>query len=166
MGEEYGIRCQNCDYKFTVNIGHGMHECGFLENDFETNMPMFYRYIDDKTILKKIESLRTKHNESLIECGCIGEDEWNGHGRTTYLCTDCSTLHTRYYFKLKYPEGEYEPEYLCPFCGTSLTKVNVVFGENSFFLLDSMGNTIPWKCPDCGGNELVFDFAFGFKMYD
>ena len=53
MGSGYGIRCKTCDYKFSVVLGHGMLECGFLENDYLSGKAMFLDRISCSEVNKQ-----------------------------------------------------------------------------------------------------------------
>lgn len=183
MGSGYGIRCKTCDYKFSVTIGHGMLECGFLENDYATDKAMFYNRIYDEKVIADIEKLKLAYGKSLNECGCVDENEWRGHGRSPYLCPNCSTMHTCYYFMLKYPGGKYEPRYACPVCGSNLIRIKIKIqghedvdidlytwskadNDTIMSLVDAYGEPVTWRCPCCNGSQIIYDNDAGCFDFD
>lgn len=173
MGSGYGIRCKTCDYKFNVILGHGMFECGFLENKYGSSKACFYDRINDDKVITDIERLRSAHGKSMKECGCVDEHEWRGHGRSPYLCPHCFTLDTCYYFKLQYPGGNYEPIYACPNCGSDMKRIKIKIqghvgadieqytfradDDTIISFVDANGEPFNWRCPTCNGSEIMYD---------
>ena len=156
MGHTFGVKCEKCTYSFEATVGHGMLGCGFLETNPNTCKPYFYEYFENDKIINDIHLiLRTGQNVREDEDTYLERKAWRGHGSAQYYCSECGRLYNRYYFRLIFTGGEYDPEYFCEECGTQL------------ILIDLENSEIPnWHCPLCEHNRLIYDNNIPFILYD
>ena len=166
MGSIFGVKCEKCDYRFTVDIGHGFLGCGFFEPGLKSEKPRFYDYINSKRILSDIEELiETKNDVWEDKEAYSRREQWRGHGSAQYICPNCGRLHNKFYFRLKYDGGFYEPKYYCSSCKRKLVCVELISAETESIIIKS-DQKIDWKCPNCGGKKLIFDVEAGYTCYD
>jgi DNA-directed RNA polymerase subunit M/transcription elongation factor TFIIS len=83
------------------------------------------------------------------------------YGHAIYICPKCARLANRFYFKLTSPAGEYEPDYRCQKCKARLLPVTLKLSEHrKTKVVYKDRRMADWKCPECGGNKIVYDKDF------
>ena len=88
------------------------------------------------------------------------------YGHEVYFCPRCHELCGRFYFRLVYSGGSYEPEYKCTKCRHFLHRAKAAKKGGEIKLYDANNNMIDWQCPRCGHDRLEQDIAAGIVMWD
>ena len=165
MGQGYGIKCSACDYGLTVTEGVGMMyspNAVFYgrSNDQSQNwsiaFPDGYCKDDRPLLLSLVKSKRIKERAfELLANGATPDDEY---GHELFVCPKCMRLANRFYFKLLSLTGNFEPEYHCTKCKTSLWRVELTSeAECQPEIIYKSQSKVDWKCPDCGNERIVYD---------
>jgi len=163
MGRQYEIKCDGCGYSISVTEGVGMmyapHAvfygcCNNPTQNWSIALPDGYCEEGEPLLLSFVKSKKIKEKAfSLLSNGAHPDDEY---GHELYACPKCMRLANRFYFKISSPVEEYEPDYKCSKCKTSLQRAEVKIGKDKRVKLINRGSKrIDWKCPDCGGNQLI-----------
>jgi len=155
MGEIFDVKCGQCDYKFRTDVGHGLRGCGFFETNPETNKPYYYDYIRSKKIIADINNIVETQND-VEEDAYAHRKQWHGHGSAQYFCRKCRKLHNKFYFKLVFLGGTYEPIYSCSKCRNKLILVELMSDKNEQIIIKFGQDIINWQCPKCDNNKLIF----------
>jgi len=165
MGKIFGVKCSDCDYEFSANVGHGMAGCGFFEYSTNSGKPDYYDYIKDEKIIADIDRLVETAEDLREDTDKYSKHvNWWGHGSAQYYCKHCNILHNRFYFRLIYTGGKYEPVYNCSKCDKKLVLVELMQTDDEEIKFKA-DNNLKWKCPTCGGNKLLKSNKSGI-MYD
>jgi predicted nucleic-acid-binding Zn-ribbon protein len=164
MGVMYVIKCAKCGYKLYVTEGVGMMasspnavfygkpsgnkqrwSVAFPDGLYEYGKPLLLDLVESKSIKDRAFAL--------IKSGA--EPETYGH--ELYICPKCKRLANLFYFKLKSPTQEYEPDYHCLHCQSSLLMVSLrerKDGKIKLIYKDNQNGE--WRCPECGAENFEF----------
>ena len=177
MGKGYDLKCKACDYEISVTEGIGMlyspdsvfyghrkdkgHDWkkGVPDGCGEWDRPLLFSIIEDRKIRNKAFGL--------LANGAVPKTSGSGsmYGHELYVCPECCRLANRFYFKLVSEEGEFEPDYRCSECDVSLCRVKAEHSDGGGIVLVRRDRSkVKWKCPECGGGELVF--GEGLLLWD
>ena len=146
MGEIHDLHCTKCGYGIKANTGIGMlysPENVFKDKQFLLDL------VDNPKIVDQTMDLLTKGYE-------INED----YGHAIYACPNDFYLFDKFYFQLKGTK-EFEPQYPCPYCQTTLKRLTFAKGNpraTRLQFVEEPGKY--WHCPKCGNDELN-EMAFG-----
>lgn len=154
MGVEFNVKCKKCSYGLSINLGIGK----FYNPD-----SIFYGLCNSGrmlTSLVKDKPIRMTTFQLLSE-GAIPLDDY---GFEAYHCPQCHRLSNFFYYRLELPgkTGYYEPDYSCPVCHVLLQPVELVHDNDLYTVVNQNGENVHWKCPECGGSELIYDMESGF----
>ena len=163
MGQAYSIKCSSCDYGLSVTKGVGMMyspnavfhgRCDDPSQNWSLAFPDGYCEDDKPLLLSLVKSEKIKDKAfTLLATGAVPDF---GYGHELYTCPKCMQLENRFYFKLISPSENYEPDYKCSICRASLYRVVVKLNRNGRIKLTRRDRQkVDWKCPDCGGNQLI-----------
>jgi len=163
MGKGYGIKCAACDYGLSVTEGVGMMyspnavfrgRCNDPSQNWSIASPDGYCEHDKPLLLSLVKNMKIKENALTLLAGGACPD--NDYGHELYTCPKCMRLSNWFYFKLISTTGDFEPDYKCSECDTSLTRVEAKRGNDGRITLTCRNHqNVNWKCPDCGGGQLV-----------
>ena len=163
MGKGYGLKCSTCDYSISVTEGIGMMysphavfygRCDDPTQNWSAAFPDGYCEKDKPLLLSLVKSKRIKDKAfELLASGATPADYEYGH--ELYICPKCLRLSNRFHFKLVSPTEQFEPDYKCSMCKSSLRRVEVKFDKNgNGTIFYRTRRKADWKCPDCGGDRL------------
>jgi len=174
MGQQHYVKCSSCDYGLSVTEGVGMAyspnavfhgrcdnpnpnqrwSVAFPDGLCEPGKPLLLSLVRSKKI--KNEAFR------LLADGALPD---YGYGHELYVCPKCMRLANRFYFKLSSPTDNYEPEYKCTKCKTSLKRVEMKSRKNGQIdIVYKNRCKVGWKCPGCGNDKVVL--GDGIIMWD
>ena len=168
MGQQYGLKCAECDYSISVTEGVGMRyspnavffgRCNDSSQNWSIAFPDGYCEEDKPLLLSLVKSKRIKDTAfELLSNGAVPD---NGYGHELYICPKCSRLANRFYFKLSSDTEQYEPDYRCSKCKTTLRRVALKHGDDGRSNVIYKNNrSAGWKCPDCDCGKLVYSGDF------
>ena len=163
MGSGYDIKCSSCDYSFSVWEGIGMMysphavfygrcddptqnwSIAFPDGFCENGEPLLFSLVEDDEIREKASLLLNNGAEP------------GGYGHKVYICPKCMQLENRFYFKLHLQSEDYEPDYKCLHCNTSLRCVELKqHKDGQIEIVDENHRKVNWLCPKCGNDRLIF----------
>ena len=164
MGVFYRIKCSSCDYGLSITEGVGMMysphavfygrcddptqnwSIAFPDGFCENGEPLLLSLVKDDDIREKAFLLLN----SGAEPGDYGHD--------LYICPKCTQLENRFYFKLHAQSEDYEPDYKCLNCNTSLRRVELKdHNDGEMEVVDENHRKVNWLCPKCGNDRLMCD---------
>ena len=164
MGQQYGMKCAACDYSVSIKEGVGMMysphavfygRCDDPTQNWSIAFPDGFCKDGKPLLLSLVKSKRIKDAAFRLLANGATPDDGYGHG--LYMCPKCNRLAERFYFKLTSHSEVYEPDYSCSHCKIKLRRAELKHGD------DGMSEVVYrnhqksyWKCPDCGGDKLVF----------
>ena len=153
MGGNCNLTCKNCGYSKSIVTGIGMMYSPGSILDFTTKKPFINSLIRSKKEISKIRALIEEKN---------GELEYS-YGHDIYVCENCCELYGRFYLKINYDGGYYEPKYNCTKCRHNLIVFDGFEREMPFSSKNYLLNTL--KCPECG--EYSIEEGIGdFVLWD
>jgi predicted RNA-binding Zn-ribbon protein involved in translation (DUF1610 family) len=144
MGKQYGLKCVSCDYQVSVTEGRG--KLYHADN-------VFYGRPDREPLLLSLVKDTRIQNAAMVLLAS-GATPADGYGHALYSCPKCNRLTDGFYFKLTAPTGDYEPDYTCPTCGTTLLRAELNREDGGYIMLTYKDHHADWNCPGCGGNKL------------
>lgn len=163
--------CGSCGAKFSSRIGINYRLPSFSETPLNRqgifrrrqSMEKMRHYILDEKAYRRI--LELWRSSPLY----FREDEVD-----LYYCAACHRLEERHFFRIRLPNGEYESGLTCR-CGNKMKRVSAqpiydsrfdddgryrgqVLHEGLVTLYHPQSKTtLPWRCPQCGGQRLCND---------
>ena len=172
MGQQYGIKCAECEYGISVTEGVGMMyspnavfygRCDDPSQNWSIAFPDGYCEYDKPLLLSLVKSKSIKEIAfAALSSGATPDDDY---GYALYNCPKCNRLANRFHFKLLSPTEHYEPDYRCSKCKTVLRRVALKHDEDGQSEVVYLNNRkADWKCPKCGCGKLVF--SGDFIMWD
>ena len=162
MGQSFDLKCSTCDYSVFVTEGVGMMyspnavfygRCDNLTENWSVAFPDGYCENDKPMLLSLVKSKRIKDKAFELLANGATPDEY---GHELYSCPKCAQLTNRFYFKLTSPTEQFEPDYRCSKCKSSLCRVEMRFdNDGNGEIVYKNHRKVNWKCPECGGDRLV-----------
>jgi len=161
MGDRYEIRCSSCGYGLEVTEGVGWlyspktvfyGHCNDPPQNWSVAFPDGYCEFDKPLLfsLVKNKSIRNKAFDLLANGA---KPKYYGH--ELYMCPECMRFSNRFYFRLRSPDGNYEPDYKCGRCKTELKRVMIESDDvRTKVVYTKYKREVNWKCPKCGGKEI------------
>lgn len=158
MGEGYSFKCSSCGYGIEVIEGIGMmyspHAVFYGRG--ENGEPLLSSLVKSEIIKKKAFDL--------LAAGAQPDDNY---GHELYMCPKCMRFSNRFYFKLRSATEDYEPDYKCSSCKTSLKRVMRGYDGNGCLMIEYRNHRkADWKCPKCNGKELEEDQDYIITLWD
>ena len=170
MGQGYNLKCSTCDYRISVTEGIGMAyssnavfygRCDDPTQNWSIAFPDGYCEGGKPLLSKLVKSKKIRNKAFELLASAAVPDEY---GHELYICSKCLLLSNRFYFRLLHENGDYEPDYKCPHCKTSLRRVAIkTKTDGTVDIVYTNHRKAEWKCPDCGGNKLELD---GMMLWD
>jgi len=155
MGEGYGLECERCKHSFEIHEGGGFLDYGIFRTE-PNGKPKFHEYVGTAKMIAEINDImRTKENVAEYHPPYDPNKKFSGSGWKMYLCPECRRLDSRYYFRITFTGGEYEPPYHCKKCKKKILPAKLRKSGDAMRIVAGKG--IWWKCPKCGHDKVVYN---------
>ena len=164
MGQMFELKCASCDYGIAYTKGVGMMDSpdavfyGCCEDSNPTqrwSVAFPYGFCEDgKPRLRSfVKSKRVRDKAfDLLNNGAVPDEEY---GYELFVCPKCNRLKSNFFFRLHSSDGDFEPDYRCVNCRTTLQRVELnTDDDDRCDTLHITTNQGTWKCPECGCEEL------------
>lgn len=157
MGESISLKCAKCGYVKSFQLGIGMmySPSGVFESSHGSK-PLLESLVRSRKIKERTFSLLNEPSASPAD----------DYGHEIYYCPHCHELHERFYFRIDYNGGCFEPEYQCTKCRHSLHRAKAQTEGGEIRLRYANNKSIDWQCPRCGHGRLEHDIGAFFATWD
>lgn len=151
------MQCAKCGYGKSFQLGIGM---------MYSPSRVFESYHDEKPLLESLVRSRKIKERAFSLLKEQSASPADGYGHEIYYCPHCHELCERFYFRLTYDGGSYEPEYQCTRCKHLLHRAKVMRKGGEIKLYYANHKVIDWQCPWCGHNRLDEGIPAEVVMWD